>query len=360
MISPESLLSRLSSLRLSPEAKTRIRAELSAYADFHTVTASRAAPRIAPWHAILSGLAMRALAALLVVGTAAGTAAASTGSLPGDVLYPVKVRIAEPVRTALIPSTEGRAAWQATLAERRLEEATKLAVARRLDPETERRLAANFQAHVEETLSASETLAAEGAVEDSLAVRSDLEAKVDAHASILAVVVERLSTSTPEEAPAAEILKVAEEKQVVVEAKRVDAEAKLALAALPAVPDAAVATMAADPAPAAKVEPAPAEVAPTAKIAEASAEREREVAQIIEKHSALLSALPAPVATTTASTTTPATATTTSPAVPGATTTHSAASVVVPPAKAPLNVIQTPLPAALPTPMQKMRLFRAP
>lgn len=95
-----------------------------------------------------------ALALLLVVGVS--SASAAQGSLPGDLLYPVKISITEQVETALAVGLEAKAQIHADLATRRLEEAQSLAVLGKLDAASAETLEANFNAHAEvaEVLSA--------------------------------------------------------------------------------------------------------------------------------------------------------------------------------------------------------------
>ena len=54
-----------------------------------------------------------ALFVLVLVGAGGGVSLAAEGSLPGDVLYPVKVSVNEEVRSALTFSLESKTAWEA-------------------------------------------------------------------------------------------------------------------------------------------------------------------------------------------------------------------------------------------------------
>lgn len=340
-------LSKLSDLRLSSEAKSRIRAGLSTYADFHTYTPGQGRRVRSPFFASSFQLfvARGAAFALIVVMTGA-TTQASSSALPGDVLYPVKTHVAEPVRTAFIPSAKGKASWQAELAERRLEEAAALAVMQKLDPETEQELAADFESHVEQSLSAAQELEQEGDLGTSLAVRSKLEARVTAHENILATVVDRLATTTETDtAPAASLLKVVAQIQDTVETERMVTEIELAGTTTVDVAIAsAPADAPADPAAATMIAPVPDSPA-AEQIAQVSAERESDIAAIIEENTALIGSLPVPVDT---GTTTPAVATTTdsvielpeTPDIPAA----------APPA---------PVPTMNSAPAQKMNFFRS-
>ena len=83
----------------------------------------------------------------MVVLASGGVAYAAEGTLPGDTLYPVKVSVLEPIRTALTFSPTAQIQWHITLAERRISEATALANEGKLSSTTEATLAANFSAN---------------------------------------------------------------------------------------------------------------------------------------------------------------------------------------------------------------------
>lgn len=176
--------------RISSETRSRMKAELSAYADMHSVPTPIATPYTFSFTFLaLSRRSVYAFAMLLLlIGTSAGTSFASEKTLPGDLLYSVKLRITEPVRTALISSVKAKASWEAELAARRLQEATELAATNRLNTQTGIFLTEEFSAHVASSLAGAQTLSESGDPEGSADVRSELEARVTAHAAILALV----------------------------------------------------------------------------------------------------------------------------------------------------------------------------
>lgn len=197
---------KLRGLTLSEGARSRMRAELSTYADFHAASpkpVESATPRRTfAWIAV-SGWWYRSGAALVaVLLLAGGTAYAAEGSLPGSPLYPVKVRINEPVELALAASPQAKAEKHARLAERRLEEAARLAVEEHLDEDTQTYLERKFGEHVDNSLAATKTLESRGETSEALKVRSRLEARLVAHADILNLVEGHLEDS--EEEPRAE------------------------------------------------------------------------------------------------------------------------------------------------------------
>ncbi|QQG38278.1 MAG: hypothetical protein HYS26_01885 [Candidatus Kaiserbacteria bacterium] len=109
---------------------------------------------------------------LVVIG--GGMTYAAEGALPGDLLYPVKIGFNESVRSALAFSDESKVAVHSVFAERRLEEATALAVSGRLSGAAQKALEANFDAHAEVIT----TIVAEVEATDPIAA-ADLSARFD-------------------------------------------------------------------------------------------------------------------------------------------------------------------------------------
>ncbi len=84
------------------------------------------------------------VAVLILALSSSGVAYAAEGTLPGDILYPIKVNVIEPVQLALAVSPEAKAALQMTFAGYRIDEAALLANDGKLGTTTEAALAANF------------------------------------------------------------------------------------------------------------------------------------------------------------------------------------------------------------------------
>lgn len=97
----------------------------------------------------------KSVAALLVLAilfSGAGVSFAAENALPGDVLYPIKVDVNEPLVASISVSPESKALWNAERAERRLEEAAKLASDDKLTDEVKEELEQQFDAHVEKVV----------------------------------------------------------------------------------------------------------------------------------------------------------------------------------------------------------------
>ncbi len=145
-----------------------------------------------------------ALALVLIISTGSGAAFAAERALPGDILYPIKTQVSEPVAVALAVSTEDQARVHATLAVRRATEAAALAQKGTLSDAQAETLAAQVDANSVASSKAADTLAAEGKVDASIAVRSSLEDDLAQQAESLAAV--SADASTTPASPARKVL----------------------------------------------------------------------------------------------------------------------------------------------------------
>lgn len=150
----EQLKKRAHSLRLSGAEKHELRERLLSYMEYHPLPASMrtpAAPRHANATAYLRSL-VRDLHARRAVGVVAvflivGIPVVAERAVPGDVLYPVKVRFNEELTSTLATSPYEKVAWETERIERRLAEARVLADAGKLTPEVEAKVAEAVRTH---------------------------------------------------------------------------------------------------------------------------------------------------------------------------------------------------------------------
>lgn len=233
------LLRTLRSITLSLESKERMRADLSAYADLHAIPANLPAlSRLSPLsHFMLRTKSLYAGALALVLVIAGGTQAsfAAEDAKPGDILYPVKVALAEPITLALAITPEQKAELAARYASRRVDEAAALSSQGKLDAKTADDLAVRFDSHVDALAKETEALEARGEISVSLAVRTDLEQKLTERAEefVLADVAAQANTmalmATAEEAPADRFTARVFEKSKTLATTRERLESALAL-----------------------------------------------------------------------------------------------------------------------------------
>ena len=72
---------------------------------------------------------------LLFVAASGALAMAAESTVPGDLLYPIKVQVTEPIRSALIVSPKNQALFEVKKTERRLEEVEKLVETKKINQE---------------------------------------------------------------------------------------------------------------------------------------------------------------------------------------------------------------------------------
>jgi hypothetical protein len=132
----------------------------------------------------LSSLSLRKLpviagAMLMIAAGGTGVSSAARGALPGDRLYALKVTVIENPVVNLRFATSARADWEEELAERRLEEAERLAVEGRLTDEVRSELSARYERHAK----AVRTYKGDAAV-------PDFETSLDGREAVLRSLVE--------------------------------------------------------------------------------------------------------------------------------------------------------------------------
>jgi len=179
-------------ISLTERERLDMRSRLESYIDFHTPV--NAPHRGAVMHAPRSFFTghfrwMQGVAAfvlVIVVGTS--TSFAAEKSIPGDALYAIKVSINEPVRVALAVSPKSKATVATELVQRRLEEATQLAVEKKLTHEDSVSLAARIQTSVRASEDAAGILETAGDHEAALEARSDLESKLVANTQVMQLI----------------------------------------------------------------------------------------------------------------------------------------------------------------------------
>lgn len=110
-----------------------------------------------------------------------GVSYAAEGSLPGDMLYPVKINVNERVESALAIGAEADANFARKQFERRAEEAVQLSAEHRLSAEVKAELAADAEVHAEAYKKAEATLTHEGKSATAIEVKTQMQTTIDTH-----------------------------------------------------------------------------------------------------------------------------------------------------------------------------------
>jgi hypothetical protein len=124
---------------------------------------------------------------IIAVVLAGGASFAAENSLPGDILYPVKIHVNEEVRAVVALDAEAKIRAAERRALLRLEEAEKLEAKGKLDAEVTAEIAARFKEHAEALSAKLEKVHAEGQAE----VHSNFESAIEAREAILIKLSER-------------------------------------------------------------------------------------------------------------------------------------------------------------------------
>ena len=143
-------LKELKQIKLEDDTKARMRERISLYASLkpsaHTHQV-RQYERVR-FSAFFSSRMSKVLATSLVIVIAGvSSISAAEGTIPGDLLYPVKVHVNEEVRALFALSSQSKAELEVSRLTRRLEEAEQLAVQGKLSAEAESELAERIGTH---------------------------------------------------------------------------------------------------------------------------------------------------------------------------------------------------------------------
>ncbi len=184
----EQLKKRSDSVRMTVDEKSQLRERLLVFMEYHPLPGgqavdlrqiSRSQVRVLPaWNPWLMGKMAGGFAVLLmiIVPTLAEDA------LPGDTLYPIKVRFNEEIKGAMNSSPYAKIEWETERMERRLAEAQVLAEAGRLTPEAEAEVADAIKQHSATAKSNIEVIRAsdnDEAVMAEIALSSALEVSAE-------------------------------------------------------------------------------------------------------------------------------------------------------------------------------------
>ncbi len=159
-------MKRATKISMGDAVRDRMRAHLSEYTKMRPIRETRGAQaRInGSFTAFFAHIRpMPIVAALLIISIGSSTVSAES-SLPGDLLYPIKVHINEGIRSAITRTPEARIEWAVARAERRLEEAAILELVGNLSEATRAELETNLDAYEQYAQESGQGYAGTGAL----------------------------------------------------------------------------------------------------------------------------------------------------------------------------------------------------
>ena len=178
------VIKKAKAVRMKPEEKSEIRARL--YATFKGEEVLSSKFRV-------GGFGFRflrpipILASLMIAVLAGGGVSfASENSLPGDLLYPVKIGINEGLRARLAISAEAKATWDAERAERRLAEVEQLSDSGELTDDRQAVLVQKFEEHADRAQERLAELSSRAETKAADKVSAKIENVIKKHGRILA------------------------------------------------------------------------------------------------------------------------------------------------------------------------------
>lgn len=176
----------LASVTLSSKEKAFMKANLLSYIEMKPMQQTAPAPRgTLVSFSLMPRLGSAVSVALVAILLITGVAVAAEGTLPGDPLYAVKVNVTERVLTIAAIGSEADAHVHAQLAERRLQEAEKLAVTGDLDKEKANQIAKRFRKHAANVNTHIRTIEATNNASAVEEVSSRVETSLQTHGKIL-------------------------------------------------------------------------------------------------------------------------------------------------------------------------------
>ncbi|OHA46700.1 MAG: hypothetical protein A3A80_02465 [Candidatus Terrybacteria bacterium RIFCSPLOWO2_01_FULL_44_24] len=173
---------------LTVEERNGIRRNLLAFMESNPqgVHGFGAEARVSNWHVLFTAKPVALFLSIILILTGSTSLSfAAENSLPGEILYPVKVNIIEEVRSALASSTETKAKWESERMAVRLEEAEALANNGQLTPKLRAEIEYNFEKHAQRVDEHVAKLEDEGNVRAVAQVSSNLEVSLEVHQAIL-------------------------------------------------------------------------------------------------------------------------------------------------------------------------------
>ncbi|MEK7641322.1 MAG: DUF5667 domain-containing protein [Patescibacteria group bacterium] len=189
------IIKKAKAVRMKPEEKSEIRARLYAVARGGEVQSEKF--KVKSWG--FSFLKPMPIFASLMIALLAGggVSFASENSLPGDLLYPIKVNVNEEVRARLAVSTEAKASWDTELADRRLIEVEQLSDRGKLTEERQSAIVQKFEEHADHAQERLVKLSLKSDTKAAAKISAKIESVIKKHGKILAKIGNAKSEMAP-------------------------------------------------------------------------------------------------------------------------------------------------------------------
>lgn len=183
----ESKLERLSQVvSLHTEEKDAHRENLKAF-----MTQARRPVRSPYARFMRHGVRYASALMLVLVVSGTGMVSAAEGSRPGDALYVMKLKVTEPVRSALILDQKEKTEFEVERLDRRLKEFSLAVAEENPDPETTALIKESLTGSISTISEDVGELSASGDADEALSTNTDLKSLLSAHSLVLQEISER-------------------------------------------------------------------------------------------------------------------------------------------------------------------------
>jgi hypothetical protein len=182
-------IQNIKDIQLTESEKSLMFSKISAH-----MTHTAPAPTSLNWFVFFHKTSV-VFAAFIFIFSGAAVVVASEASLPGDLLYPIKVSVKEPIVSAMSLGQSAKIRAEASKASERLKEAEKLSETGRLNADTRKEIEDRFEKHVEKMDSFVENDSKKEykKIEKKVKAQSDFEDDVLRHTEELDKIKEDLS-----------------------------------------------------------------------------------------------------------------------------------------------------------------------
>ena len=137
-----------------------------------------------------------ALAVLLFISLGESLSLAAKYSLPGDILYPIKIGLNERIESAVTIGLEQKAEIKVKHLDTRLAEAEKLDTANKFDGDRKTEVEIQFKKSIKNTLTHINTLKASGNADNAIKVSSNVETSLQKHKKIVGKILDRTKSES--------------------------------------------------------------------------------------------------------------------------------------------------------------------
>lgn len=139
----------INTIRLTPRERRALRARVVAYMEYYPLDRAVTGSTHVGIFIVLRRIRLYRIAGTAAALLLVAVPVLAEQSLPGDALYPVKVRFNEGIRSQLLFSPYGKMQWETARVERRVAEARLLSAAGELTQEKEQTLERTIQSHTD-------------------------------------------------------------------------------------------------------------------------------------------------------------------------------------------------------------------